>query len=48
VALVFVSASRSRWIAKSGGQGEDLAFPAEQVAQTKIMAAKVTARRLSF
>jgi len=37
-ALVFVSASRSHWIAKSGGQGGDLAIPAEQVAQTKIMA----------
>ena len=36
--IVFVSASRSRWIAKSGGQGGDLAIPAEQVAQTKIMA----------
>jgi hypothetical protein len=39
-ASVFVSASRSRWIAKSGGQGGDLAIPAEQVAQTKIMAFK--------
>jgi hypothetical protein len=39
-ALVFVSASHSRWIAKSGGQGGDLAIPAKQVAQTKIMAFK--------
>jgi hypothetical protein len=38
--LVFVSASHSRWIAKSGGQGGDLAIPAKQVAQTKIMAFK--------
>jgi signal transduction histidine kinase len=37
--LVFVSASRSRWIAKSSGQGRDLAIPAEQVAQTKIIPA---------
>ena len=42
MALVFVSASRSRWIAKSGGQGGDLAIPAEQVAQTKIMAHVIT------
>ena len=43
--MVFVSASHSRWIAKSGGQGGDLAIPAEQVAQTKIMAVKYNHNR---
>jgi hypothetical protein len=41
MALVVVSASRSRRIAKSGGQGGDLAIPAKQVAQTKIMAVQM-------
>ncbi|PKO20220.1 MAG: hypothetical protein CVU38_21285 [Chloroflexi bacterium HGW-Chloroflexi-1] len=44
-ATIVVSASRSRRIAKSGGHGEDLAIPAEQMAQTKIIALLCIASR---
>jgi hypothetical protein len=38
LALILVSARCCRRIAKSGGPSGDLAIPAEQVAQTRIIA----------
>ena len=43
-AVVFVSASRSRWIAQSSDQGRDLAIPAEQVAQSYCEVSEAYAR----